>query len=52
MTVVAGPSGSGKSIRFSVSDFGVESFNVDDRCRALHGSYLGIPVGVRAQAQQ
>lgn len=52
MTVVAGPSGSGKSIRFNVRDFGVDSFNVDDRCRELHGSYQGIPPAVRHQAQE
>ncbi len=52
MTVVAGPSGSGKSIRFNVRDFGVDCFNVDDRCRELHGSYQGIPASVRQQAQE
>lgn len=52
LTVVAGPSGSGKSIRFAVRDVGVDAFNVDDRCRELHGSYQGIPPAVRAQAQK
>jgi predicted ABC-type ATPase len=51
LTVVAGPSGSGKSVRFSVRDVGVDAFNVDDRCRNLYGSYQGIPPVVRAQAQ-
>ena len=52
MTVVAGPPGSGKSIRFRVHDFGVDSFNVDDRCRELSGSYQGIAPEVRKQAQE
>jgi predicted ABC-type ATPase len=51
MIVVAGPPGSGKSVRLNVGDFGVDSFNVDDRCRELHGSYSGIPVEVRRRAQ-
>jgi predicted ABC-type ATPase len=51
--VVAGPSGSGKSRHFGVQQFGVASFNVDDRCAALNGgSYLAIPGTIRAQAQQ
>ena len=50
LTLVAGPSGSGKSIRFAVGDAGVDAFNVDDRCRDLHGSAQGIPAPVRAQA--
>lgn len=52
MTVVAGPPGSGKSIRFSAQDFGVDAFNVDDRCRELHGSYQGIPPEIRRRAQE
>ncbi len=52
MTVVAGPPGSGKSTRFRVQDFGVDSFNVDDRCRELNDSYQGIPLEVRKQAQE
>jgi predicted ABC-type ATPase len=53
MIVVAGPSGSGKSRHFGVQQFGVASFNVDDRCAALNGgSYLAIPGTIRAQAQQ
>lgn len=52
MTVVAGPSGSGKSIRFSVFDFRVDAFNVDDRCFELHGAYQGIPPEVRKKAQE
>jgi predicted ABC-type ATPase len=52
MVVVAGPPGSGKSIRFKAQDFGVDAFNVDDRCNELHGSYQGIPPAVRKQAQK
>jgi predicted ABC-type ATPase len=50
--VIAGPSGSGKSVRFSVLDSGVDAFNVDDRCRELHGSYQGIPPVIRKRAQE
>lgn len=50
MVVVAGPSGSGKSVRFSAEDTGFDFFNVDDRCARLHGSYHGIPPEVRQQA--
>jgi predicted ABC-type ATPase len=52
MIVVAGPSGSGKSRLFPVASSGHASFNVDDRCRELHGSSAGIPPLVRAQAQR
>lgn len=52
MTVVAGPPGSGKSIRFRVQDFGVDSFSVDERCRELHGSYRDIPAQMRGRAQE
>lgn len=51
MTVVAGPPGSGKSVLFSVRDFGVDWFNVDDRCNELHGSYQSIPTHIRQRAQ-
>jgi predicted ABC-type ATPase len=50
MIVVGGPPGSGKSTAFPVRSFGVDSFNVDDRCRELHGSFQGIPREVRARA--
>jgi predicted ABC-type ATPase len=53
MIVIAGPSGSGKSRHFGVQQFGIVSFNIDDRCAALNGgSYLAIPGAIRAQAQQ
>jgi predicted ABC-type ATPase len=53
MIVIAGPSGSGKSIFFPVKDVGVAYFNVDDRCAELnHGVYQEIPPEIRAQAQQ
>lgn len=48
--VVAGPSGSGKSIRFPLDDPRLDSFNVDDRCRDLHGTYQGIPPAIREKA--
>lgn len=51
--VVAGPSGSGKSLLFPVASFGVDAFNVDDRCAALNaGSYARIPPAIRSRAQQ
>jgi predicted ABC-type ATPase len=53
MIVVAGPSGSGKSIHFPVKEIGVAHFNVDDRCAELNqGSYRQVPPEVRAQAQR
>lgn len=50
MIVVGGPPGSGKSTAFPVHTFGVEAFNVGERCRELHGGYRGIPVEIRARA--
>ena len=49
MFVVAGPPGSGKSTYFPLAGFGVDGFNIDDRCgaspdwliRALGGSLSG-----------
>jgi hypothetical protein len=32
MIVVAGPPGSGKTRSFPVSAFGIDGFNIDDRC--------------------
>ncbi len=52
MLVVGGPSGSGKSRMFPVAASGYRCFNIDDRCRALHGSYVAIPEAVRARAQR
>ena len=43
MIVVAGPPGSGKTTFFSVDGFGVDCFNVDDRCAQLVGGYPHIP---------
>jgi predicted ABC-type ATPase len=51
MTVVAGPSGSGKSAFFPVQRLAPRGFNVDDRAAEIHGSYVGIPPTVRRQAQ-
>jgi predicted ABC-type ATPase len=50
MIVVAGPSGSGKSTRFPVDGFGIDSFNVDDRCAHLVGGYAHITPTVRRAA--
>jgi predicted ABC-type ATPase len=53
MIVIAGPSGSGKSMHFPARDFGVAFFNVDDRCAELNsGSYHATPPEIRAQAQR
>jgi predicted ABC-type ATPase len=47
MIVVAGPPGSGKTRYFPVSAFGVDAFNIDDRCAQILGSYRAIPREVR-----
>ena len=47
MIVVAGPPGSGKTRNFPVSAFGVDAFNIDDRCAQILGSYRAIPRDVR-----
>jgi predicted ABC-type ATPase len=47
MIVVAGPPGSGKTSSFPVTDFGLDAFNIDDRCAQLLGSYRAIPREVR-----
>jgi predicted ABC-type ATPase len=47
MIVVAGPPGSGKTRYFPVTAFGVDAFNIDDRCAQILGSYRGIPRDVR-----
>ena len=47
MIVVAGPPGSGKTRYFPVTAFGVEAFNIDDRCAQILGSYRAIPRDVR-----
>lgn len=52
MTLVAGPSGSGKSILFPVAHLCAASFNVDDRAAAMHGGYTQIPRVLREQAQK
>jgi hypothetical protein len=35
MVVVAGPPGSGKTRYFPVAAFGVDAFNIDDRCAQI-----------------
>jgi predicted ABC-type ATPase len=47
MLVVAGPPGSGKTTYFPVTEFGVDSFNIDDRCAQIQGSYRAISRDVR-----
>ncbi len=47
MIVVAGPPGSGKTSSFPVTAFGVDAFNIDDRCAQILGSYRAIPRQVR-----
>jgi len=47
MIVVAGPPGSGKTRYFPVIAFGVDGFNIDDRCAQILGSYRAIPRDVR-----
>jgi predicted ABC-type ATPase len=47
MIVVAGPPGSGKSRYFPVTAFGIDSFNIDDRCAQILGTYRAIPRDVR-----
>jgi predicted ABC-type ATPase len=47
MLVVAGPPGSGKTRYFPVTAFGVDAFNIDDRCAQILGSYRAIPRDVR-----
>lgn len=47
MIVVAGPPGSGKSRYFPVTAFGIDAFNIDDRCAQILGSYRAIPRDVR-----
>src|SRR5438552_19023407 len=47
MVVIAGPPGSGKTRYFPVTAFGVDSFNIDDRCAQILGSYRAIPRDVR-----
>lgn len=50
MIVVGGPPGAGESTLLPVRSFGVDAFNIDDRCSELHGGYVGIPKTVRAAA--
>jgi hypothetical protein len=47
MLVVAGPPGSGKTASLPVTAFGVDAFNIDDRCAQIRGSYRAIPRDVR-----
>jgi hypothetical protein len=49
MIVVAGPPGSGKTRFFPVAGFGVDAFNIDDRCAQILGSYRAIPRDARSE---
>jgi predicted ABC-type ATPase len=49
MIVVAGPPGSGKTTALPTHAFGVDAFNIDDRCAALNGSYVSIGPTLRAR---
>jgi hypothetical protein len=50
MVIVAGPPGSGKTTRFPVTEFGVDSFNADYRAAQLNaGSFRGISKEIRSQ---
>jgi len=50
MVIVAGPPGSGKTTPFSVAEFGVDSFNADNRAAQLNdGSFRGISKEIRSQ---
>lgn len=52
MLVVAGPPGSGKTTYFPVTAFGVDSFNIDDCCAQVLGSYRAISRDVRRAVAQ
>lgn len=52
MIVVAGPPGSGKTRYFPVTAFGIDAFNIDDRCAQILGSYRAIPREVRRAVAQ
>lgn len=47
MIVIAGPPGSGKTRFFPVTAYGLDSFNIDDRCAQILGTYRAIPRNVR-----
>jgi predicted ABC-type ATPase len=50
MIVIAGPPGSGKSSRFPLASFGIDSFNADERAAELNfGSFRKIPQEIRAR---
>jgi predicted ABC-type ATPase len=52
MLVVAGPPGSGKTTYFPVTAFADDSFNIDDRCAQILGSYRAISRDVRRAVAQ
>jgi predicted ABC-type ATPase len=55
MIVVAGPPGGGKSTAFGAryfSNLKIPYFNIDERCKQLHGSAQKIPPQIRRQANE
>lgn len=51
MVIVAGPTGSGKTTRFPLVEFGVDSFNADYRAAQLNaGSFRRISKEIRSQS--
>jgi predicted ABC-type ATPase len=55
MIVVAGPPGGGKSTLLGRSHFRnrqIPYFNIDERCKEIHGSSQAIPAHVRQRANQ
>lgn len=55
MIVIAGPPGGGKSTVFSSAYFAeirLPYFNIDERCKALHGSSHAIPAAIRVRANE
>lgn len=53
MIVIAGPPGGGKSTVLGedyFSELGIPYFNIDTRCKELHGSSQQIPAAIRQQA--
>jgi predicted ABC-type ATPase len=55
MIVVAGPPGGGKSSVMGshyFSELGAPYFNIDERCKQLHGSAQGIPLEIRQRANE
>jgi predicted ABC-type ATPase len=55
MVLVAGPPGGGKSSVMGTryfSNLKIPCFNIDERCKHLHGSSYKIPLQIRQQANE